>query len=113
LRFNRILILFDNSKLSFKALYQAIDLKLAKPAEILTLHVITDIPLTIQYSKIESKDNKVVISPWVNQVYEEIKVEMRPVLKNIIQVYNKSIFTLPQKLEYLMLQKQLPLYQTK
>ncbi len=87
--FNRILVPFDNSKLSFKALDQAIEFTLVNPAEIFTLHVITEIPLPNHYSRIELKDNRVVISPLINQIYEELRTEMMPVLENIKQVHSK------------------------
>lgn len=87
--FNRILVPFDNSKLSYKAVDQAIELATEELTQIFILYVINEIPLPIQYSKIEQKNENVVISQLVNQVYNEVKTDMLPILENLKRSYNK------------------------
>ena len=52
--FNRILVPYDTSKLSIKALEKAIELSTVDKTQIFVLHVINEIPLPIHFSKIES-----------------------------------------------------------
>ncbi|HVP82740.1 MAG TPA: universal stress protein [Nitrososphaeraceae archaeon] len=47
--FNHILVPFDTSKLSIKALEKAIELSAVNQSPISVLHVINEIPLPIQY----------------------------------------------------------------
>ena len=87
--FNRILVSFDNFKLSYKAMAQAIELAMEELTQIFILYVINEIPLPIQYLKIEQKNENVVISLLVNQVYNEVKTDMLPILENLKRSYNK------------------------
>lgn len=87
--FNRILVPFDNSKLSYKAVDQAIELATKELTQIFILYVINEIPLPIHFSKIEQKNDKVIISPLANQVYDEIKQDMIPILENLKQRINE------------------------
>jgi nucleotide-binding universal stress UspA family protein len=89
LTFNRILVPFDNSELSYKAVDQALELATEELTQIFILYVINEIPLPIHLSKIEQKNDNVVISPLVNQVYNEVKHDMIPILDNIKQGNNK------------------------
>jgi len=88
--FNRILVPFDNSELSYKAVDQAIELATEELTQIFILYVINEIPLPIHFSKIEQKKDIVVISPLANQVYNEVKQEMIPILDNLKKGNNKS-----------------------
>lgn len=88
--FKSILVPFDKSQLSMKAIDKAIEFSKANPARIYILHVINEIPLPMHFSKIEAKSNdKVVISPLANQVYDELKSEMNPILKDIKKKYHE------------------------
>ncbi len=71
--FKRILVPFDTSKLSIKALEKAVELSIANQSQLFVLHVISEIPLPIHYSKIESKNTEVIFTPLVNRLHEEIK----------------------------------------
>ncbi len=88
--FNYILVPFDASKLSIKAVKQAIELAKENTTQIFILHVINEIPLPIRFSKIESKDNEVVILPLVNKIYEELRTDMIPILEELKNRYNTS-----------------------
>ena len=94
--FKRILVPFDTSELSIKALEKAIELCTVNQTQIFILHVINEIPLPIHFSKIESKNNEVTISPLVNKIHNEIKNEMIVILKDVknkYSEYNISITT--------------------
>ncbi|HET7644266.1 MAG: universal stress protein [Candidatus Nitrosocosmicus sp.] len=87
--FNRILVPFDTSKLSIKALEKAIELSSVNQSPIFILHVINEIPLPIHYSKIELKNNEITISPLVNKLHNEIKNEMIGILDDVKKTYAK------------------------
>ena len=94
--FKRILVPFDTSELSIKALEKAVELSVVNHSQIFILHVINEIPLPIHYSKIESKNNTVTISPLVNKLHNEIKNEMIVILEDVKNTYvrqNVSITT--------------------
>ncbi len=94
--FNRILVPFDTSELSIKALEKAVELSIMNQSQIFILHVINEIPLPIHYSKIELKNNTVTISPLVNKLHNEIKNEMIVILEDVKNTYarqNVSIST--------------------
>ncbi len=88
--FKRILVPYDTSKLSIKALEKAIELSMVNQPKIFILHVINEIPLPIHYSKIESKDNEVTITPLVNKLHNEIKNEMIEILEEVKNTYAKQ-----------------------
>jgi nucleotide-binding universal stress UspA family protein len=87
--FNHILVPFDTSKLSIKALEKAIELSAVNQSPISVLHVINEIPLPIHYSKIELKNNQVTISPLVNKLHNEIKNEMIVIMEDLKDTYAK------------------------
>jgi nucleotide-binding universal stress UspA family protein len=87
--FKHILVPFDTSKLSIKALEKAVELSIANQSQLFVLHVINEIPLPIHYSKIESKNNEVIITPLVNRLHEEIKNEMIVILEGVKNTYAK------------------------
>jgi nucleotide-binding universal stress UspA family protein len=94
--FKRILVPFDTSELSIKALEKAAELSVVNQSQIFILHVINEIPLPIHYSKIESKNNTVTISPLINKLHSEIKNEMIVILEDVKNTYarqNVSITT--------------------
>ncbi|WP_458747366.1 universal stress protein [Candidatus Nitrosocosmicus sp. T] len=94
--FNRILVPFDTSELSMKALEKAVELSVVNKSQIFILHVINEIPLPIHYSKIELKNNEVTISPLVNKLHNEIKNEMIVIMEDVKNTYarqNVSITT--------------------
>ena len=88
--FNRILVPYDTSKLSIKALEKAIELSTVDKTQIFVLHVINEIPLPIHFSKIESKNNEVIISPLVNKIHNEIKNEMIMIMKDVKNKYTEN-----------------------
>lgn len=85
--FKRILVPFDTSRLSIKALEKAVELSMTNRSQIFILHVITEIPLPIHYSKLESKNNEVIITPLVNKLHKEIKNEMIVILEDVKNKY--------------------------
>jgi nucleotide-binding universal stress UspA family protein len=87
--FKRLLVPFDTSELSIKALEKAVELSIANQSRIFILHVIDEIPLPIHYSKIESKNNEVTITPLVNKLHGEIKNEMIVILDDVKNTYAK------------------------
>ena len=87
--FNHILVPFDTSELSIKALEKAIEFSAVNQSPIFILHVINEIPLPIHYSKIELKNNEVTISPLVNKLHNEIKNEMIGILADVKNTYAK------------------------
>lgn len=94
--FNRILVPFDTSELSIKALEKALELSMVNQSQIFILHVINEIPLPIHYSKIETKNNTVIITPLVNKLHNEIKNEMIVIMEDVKKKYagqNVSITT--------------------
>lgn len=88
--FNRILVPFDTSELSIKALEKAVELAMVNHSPIFILHVINEIPLPIHYSKIELKNNEVTISPLVNKLHNEIRNEMIVILEDVKNRYAKN-----------------------
>lgn len=94
--FKRILVPFDTSELSVKALEKAIEVFRENQTQIFILHVINEIPIPIQYSKIESKNNEVTITPLAKKIHKEIKNEMITILEDVKNKYtadNISIST--------------------
>ncbi|MDF0682479.1 MAG: universal stress protein [Candidatus Nitrosocosmicus sp.] len=94
--FKNILVPFDTSELSIKALEKAVELSMVIQSQIFILHVINEIPLPIHFSKIESKNDGVTITPLVNKLHNEIKNEMILILeeaKNKYSEHNVSINT--------------------
>jgi nucleotide-binding universal stress UspA family protein len=87
--FKRLLVPFDTSELSIKALEKAVELSIANQSQIFILHVINEIPLPIHYSKIESKNNEVTITPLVNKLHGQIKNEMIVILEDVKNTYAK------------------------
>ncbi|VFJ14369.1 universal stress protein [Candidatus Nitrosocosmicus franklandus] len=87
--YKRILVPFDTSELSIKALEKAIELAMLNQSEVFILHVVSEIPLPIHYSKIESKNNEVIITPLVNKLHNEMKNEMAEILKDVKNKYAK------------------------
>lgn len=87
--YKRILVPFDTSELSIKALEKAIELAMLNQSEVFMLHVVSEIPLPIHYSKIESKNNEVIITPLVNKLHNEMKNEMDEILKDVKNKYAK------------------------
>lgn len=88
--FKRILVPFDNSELSIKALEKAVELSMMNQSPVFILHVINEIPLPIHYSKIESKNNEVTITPLVNKLHNEIKNEMIEILEEVKNTYARN-----------------------
>ena len=88
--FTRILVPFDTSELSVKALEKAVEISAIDQSPIFILHVISEIPLPIHYSRIELKNNEVTISPLVNKLHNEIKNEMIVIMEDVKDTYTKS-----------------------
>ena len=88
--FTRILVPFDTSELSVKALEKAVEISAIDQSPIFILHVISEIPLPIHYSRIELKNNEVTISPLVNKLHNEIKKEMIVIMEDVKDTYAKS-----------------------
>jgi len=87
--FKRLLVPFDTSELSIKALEKAVELSTVNQSQIFILHVINEIPLPIHYSKIESKNNEITITPLVNKLHGEIRNEMIMILEDVKNKYAK------------------------
>ena len=88
--FTRILVPFDTSELSVKALEKAVEISAIDQSPIFILHVISEIPLPIHYSRIELKNNEVTISPLVNKLHNEIKNEMIVIMKDVKNKYTEN-----------------------
>ena len=97
--FNRILVPFDTSELSIKALEKAVELAMVNRSPIFILHVINEIPLPIHYSKIELKNNEVTISPLVNKLQNEIRNEMIVILEDVKNTYVKNDVSLTTEIK--------------
>jgi nucleotide-binding universal stress UspA family protein len=94
--FHKILVPFDASELSIKALEQAIELSRENQTQIFILHVIREIPLSTRFSRIELRNQEVVISPYSKKVYDELRDDMSLTLeeqKKKYSRYKKSIST--------------------
>jgi len=89
--FKRILVPFDASPLSEKALEQAVELAMIAQSQIYILQVIEEIPLPYsRFSKIEIKDHKVVIALHAKKIYDEIKSEISPILEDKEKHYSNE-----------------------
>ena len=97
--YNHILVPFDTTKLSVKALEKAIELSTANQTQIFILYVIDEITLPIHYSKIKSKNNEVIISPLVNEIHDKIKNEMIVILKDVKNKYSKYNISITTKIK--------------
>ena len=87
---------FDASELSIKAVEQAIELARENQTQVFILHVIREIPLTTRFSRIELRNQEVVISPYSKKVYDELRDDMNITLeeqKKRYGHYNISIST--------------------
>jgi nucleotide-binding universal stress UspA family protein len=94
--FYKILVPFDASELSIKAVEQAIELARENQTQVYILHVIREIPLTTRFSRIELRNQEVVISPYSKKVYDELRDDMNITLeeqKKRYGHYNISIST--------------------
>lgn len=94
--FYNILVPFDASELSIKAVEQAIELARENQTQVFILHVIREIPLTTRFSRIELRNQEVVISPYSKKVYDELRDDMNITLeeqKKRYSHYNISINT--------------------
>jgi len=94
--FYKILVPFDASELSIKAVEQAIELARENQTQVFILHVIREIPLTTRFSRIELRNQEVVISPYSKKVYDELREDMNITLeeqKKRYGHYNISIST--------------------
>jgi len=81
--FKRILVPFDASPLSEKALEQAVELAMNAQSQIYILQVIEEIPLPYsKFSKIEVKDHRVIIASHAKKIYDEIISEISPILED-------------------------------
>ncbi len=82
---------YDGSPLSEKALEQAIELAMVNQSQIYILQVINEIPLPYsRFSKIEIKENHVVIASYANKIYDEIRAEISPILENKKKLYSND-----------------------
>jgi nucleotide-binding universal stress UspA family protein len=89
--FKRILVPFEGSPLSEKALEQSVELAMIAQSQIYILQVIEEIPLPYsRFSKIEIKDHKVVISLHAKKIYDEIKSEISPILEDKKKHYSND-----------------------
>ena len=95
----RILVPFDTSEVSIKALEKAVELSMVSQSQIFILHVINEIPLPIHYSKVESKNNEVIITPLVNKLHNEIKNEMIVILEEVKNTYAKNNVSITTELK--------------
>jgi len=94
--FYKILVPFDASELSIKAVEQSIELARENQTQVFILHVIREIPLTTRFSRIELRNQEVVISPYSKKVYDELREDMNITLeeqKKRYGHYNISIST--------------------
>jgi nucleotide-binding universal stress UspA family protein len=94
--FYKILVPFDASELSINAVEQAIELARENQTQVFILHVIREIPLTTRFSRIELRNQEVVISPYSKKVYDELRDDMNITLeeqKKRYGHYNISIST--------------------
>ena len=89
--FKKILVPFDGSPLSEKALEQAVELAMSTQSQIYILQVITEIPLPYsRFSKIGIKDHHVVIASYAKTMYDEIKSEISQILEDKKKHYNNE-----------------------
>ncbi|VFJ15164.1 universal stress protein [Candidatus Nitrosocosmicus franklandus] len=95
----RILIPCNKSKLSTKALEKAIELSSSNQTEIFILYVINEIPLSIHYSNIESKNNEILISPIVDKSHEEIKNELTEIPGDLKEKYTRDNITITTEIK--------------
>ena len=87
--FNKILVPFDASELSIKAVEQAIELSRENQTQIFILHVIREIPLSTRFSRIELRNQEVVISPYSKKVYDELRDDMNVTLEEQKKKYSR------------------------
>ncbi|MDQ2686128.1 MAG: universal stress protein [Thermoproteota archaeon] len=97
--FKHILVPFDTSELSIKALEKAVELSMLIQSQIFILHVINEIPLPIHFSKIESKNNEVTITPLVNKLHNEIKNEMILILEDAKNKYSERNVSITKEIK--------------
>ncbi|VFJ12365.1 universal stress protein [Candidatus Nitrosocosmicus franklandus] len=97
--FKRILVPFDTSELSVKALEKAMELSAENQTQIFILHVINEIPIPIRYSKIESKNNEVTITPLAKKIHEEIKNEMILILEDVKNKYATNYISISTEIK--------------
>ena len=89
--FKRILVPFDASPLSEKALEQAVELAMNAQSQIYILQVIEEIPLPYsKFSKIEVKDHRVIIASHAKKIYDEIISEISPILEDKKKQYSND-----------------------
>jgi nucleotide-binding universal stress UspA family protein len=87
--FNRILVPFDASELSIKSIEQAIELSRENQTQVFILHVIREIPFSTRFSRIELRNQEVVISPHSKKVYDELRDDMNLTLEEQKKKYGR------------------------
>jgi nucleotide-binding universal stress UspA family protein len=90
--FKTILVPYDGSEMSDKALDKAVEIaKLIKGSKIIIIHVIPEIPTPVFLKEIRSPKTgeRVTFSEYMESLYEHIESEMKEKLKERKEKYSK------------------------
>ncbi len=89
--FKKILVPYDASEFSNKALLVAIEVAENMKAQILILHVVPSLPISDkQYHKITSKEEELTFSSLIKERYQEISNKINRVIDEKVDEYNTS-----------------------
>jgi nucleotide-binding universal stress UspA family protein len=91
--FKTILVPYDGSDMSDKALDKAVEIaKLVNNSKIIIIHVIPEIPTPIFLKEIRSSKTgaRIIFSEYMESLYEQMESEIKEKLKERKEKYSKS-----------------------
>ncbi len=95
MQYSRILVPYDASEMSDKALERAIEIAKTNQSDMFIIHVIPEIPISSrQISNIQTSDKgEITITPSTKEVYDKMESDMNSVINEKKREYsNRQIF---------------------
>ncbi len=92
MQYRRILVPYDASEMSDKALKRAIEIAKSNQSDIFIIHVIPEIPISSrQISSIKTSDKgEILITPSTKEVYDKMESDMNSVIEAKMKEYSKK-----------------------
>jgi nucleotide-binding universal stress UspA family protein len=94
MQYSKILVPYDASKMSDKALKRAVEIAKTNQSDIFIIHVIPEIPVSSRHiSNIQTSDKgEIIITPSTKEVYDKIESDINSVIEAKKKEYsNKQI----------------------
>ncbi len=92
MQYRRILVPYDASEMSDKALKRAIEIAKSNQSDIFIIHVIPEIPISSrQISSIKTSDKgEILITPSTKEIYDKMESDMNSVIEAKMKDYSKK-----------------------